>query len=274
MGDLDSPLITGDTARVADVTGRVLASGFALALASAALGLGAGDAGGDEAGSRPIAAEPTARTTQRRPLRFTTSDLFIEINATDGDAGLQMNLGGVTWQRLTVRDPRGRPIVDVAGEGRLKDYGLTDLMFENNEPPFDEVPYRRFKARFPEGRYTFRGTTIEGRSVTGSDRLTHDVPERPRIRVPAEDAAVDPAAFVVRWDRVTRPRGIRIIRYQVIVTAETDTRVLSMDLGPGARSAAIAPEFLEPGGAYAVEVIARERSGNQTITEVPFRTRR
>jgi hypothetical protein len=210
---------------------------------------------------------------QGRPIPFEASDVFIEINATDGDAGLQMNLGGEEWRRLIIRDPSGRAIVDVAGEGRLRNYGLTDLFWESNEPPFDEVPFRRFRARFPEGRYRFRGTSVEGRRLVGSDRLTHNIPARPRVLAPTEDAVVDPAAnLVVRWDPVTRPRGIRIVRYLVIVTEEGSERELSMDLRRDATSATVAPGFLAPGREYAVEVLARERSGNQTITEVPFRT--
>lgn len=216
-----------------------------------------------------------ARPDQRKPLRFPSSDLFIEINATDGDAGLQMSLGGNTWRRLVVRDPRGRAILDVRGVGRLRDYGLTDMAFESNEPPFTRVPLRRFKARFPEGRYTFAATTVTGRRLVGSDRLTHDIPRRPAVVEPAEDAVVDAAApLTVRWQPVTRPRGIRIVRYIVIVTEQETERVLSMDLGPAATSAAIPPGFMEPGAEYAVEVLARERSGNQTITEVGFRTSR
>jgi Fibronectin type III domain len=211
---------------------------------------------------------------QGKPIHIETSDLFIEINATDGDAGLQMNLGGDEWRRLRLRDPSGRTIVEVTGEGRLRGYGLTDLSFESAEPPFAEVPFRKFKARFPEGRYTFRGTAVDGRRMVGSDRLTHDIPARPAVVAPSEDAVVDPAAnLVVRWEPVTRPRGIRIVRYIVIVTEEGSERELSMDLEPGATSATITPGFLAPGRDYAVEVIAREASGNQTITEVPFRTR-
>jgi hypothetical protein len=210
---------------------------------------------------------------QGRPIPFEVSDLFIEINATDGDAGLQMNLGGDEWRRFVLRDPSGRTIVAVTGQGRLRGYGLTDLGFESAEPPFDEVPLRRFKARFPEGRYTFRGTSVVGRRMVGSDRLTHNIPRRPAVLAPAEDAVVDPAAnLVVRWEPVTRPRGIRIVRYLVIVTEEGTEREQSLDLEPGATSATISPGFLAPGRDYAVEVLARERSGNQTITEVPFKT--
>ena len=163
--------------------------------------------------------------------------------------------------------------MEVNGRGRLRNYGLTDLGFESAEPPFAEVPLRRFRARFPEGRYTFRGTSVEGRRMVGSDRLTHDIPARPAVLAPAEDAVVDPAAnLVVRWEPVTRPRGIRIVRYIVIVTEEGSEREQSLDLERGATSATISPGFLAPGRDYAVEVLAREKSGNQTITEIPFKT--
>jgi glycerophosphoryl diester phosphodiesterase len=114
---------------------------------------------------------------------------------------------------------------------------------------------------------TFRGTSVEGRRMVGPDRLTHNIPARPAVRAPAKDAVVDAAAnLVVRWEPVTRPRGIRIVRYIVIVTEEGSEREPSMDLEPGATSATITPGFLVRGRDYAVEVIARERSGNQTIT--------
>jgi hypothetical protein len=92
---------------------------------------------------------------------------------------------------------------------------------------------------------------------------------------PAEDAVVDPAGqLAVRWQPVTRPRGIRIVRYIVVVTEESTERELSVDLRPDATGTSIPSGFLRPGADYAVEVLARERSGNQTITEVGFRTSR
>jgi hypothetical protein len=243
------------------MTGKVVGTSVVLALVAGVVGGAAALGSGGREGA----------AAQARPIPFEMSDLFIEINATDGDAGLQMNLGGDEWRRLIVRDPSGRIIMGASGRGRLRGYGLTDMFFESNEPPFSEVPFRRFRARFPEGRYTFRGTSIEGRRLVGSDRLTHNVPPGPNVLAPAEDAVVDPASLVVRWEPIRR-RGINIIRYIAIVTEEDTERELSMDLGPGATSATIAPEFLAPGREYAVEVLARERGGNQTITEVPFRT--
>jgi hypothetical protein len=241
---------------------RTLGACVALALVTVA----AGRIGAIGAAGHDMAADA------KKPIRFERSDLFIEINATHGDAGLQLNLDGEEWRRLTVRDPRGRAIMDVTGRGRLRGYGLTGITFESSEPPFDEVPFRRFKARFPEGRYTFRGTAVGGRPVIGSDRLTHDIPAKPAVLAPGRGGVVDPGRLVVRWRPVTRPRGIDIVRYLVIVTALASGRELSMDLTADATSVAIPTAFLQRGAEYAVEVLAREKGGNQTIAEVPFRT--
>jgi hypothetical protein len=216
-----------------------------------------------------VAAAPAAA---QAPLRFSESELFIEINATDGDAGLQMQLGGEEWERLRLIDPRDRTIMDVRAGGSLDGYGLTDMFFESNEPPFRRVPFRRFRDRFPEGRYRFEGTAVNGRRLTGSDRLTHVVPAAPRVLAPVRNAVVDPASLVVRWEPVTGPQGIRIVRYQVIVSGAGPFGDFQVDLPPSATSATVPPGVLARGARYAVEVIARAASGNQTITEVRFRT--
>jgi hypothetical protein len=244
------------------VTGSAVALMLFIAGAAAAVGA---------LGERRSPASARAGAAQS-PLRFSESELFIEINATDGDAGLQMSLGGREWERLRLIDPRGRTIMDVRTSASLDGYGLTDMGFESSEPPFDRVPYARFRSRFPEGRYRFEATGVNGRRVVGSDRLTHVVPGGPRVLAPARNAVVDPAAAVVRWEPVTSPAGIRIVRYQVIATAEGVGGSFRVDLPAAATSAAIPAGFLARGAEYAVEVIARAASGNQTITEVPFRT--
>ncbi len=104
--------------------------------------------------------------------------------------GLQFFLDGEPWRSMTISDPTGRVIVDVDAEGRLKDWGLTELFSESNEPPFDEVPLAEFKERFPEGIYKFVGTTIEGERLVGKARLSHDIPNGPEITSPADGAEV------------------------------------------------------------------------------------
>ena len=206
------------------------------------------------------------------PLRFAKSDLFIEINATDGDAGLQLSLDGQKWATMQIVNPRGETILNVSGTSRLRGYGLTGLTFESAEPPFTQFPFSRFKARFPAGRYRFSGTTVGGRKLVGTDTLTHRIPQKPAIVAPAEDARVSTRGLVVRWNKVTRPQGIRIVHYQVIVTQQEPERVLDVTMPPTATAVSIPSEFLQAGKEYAVEVLAREASGNQVITERAFRT--
>jgi hypothetical protein len=70
---------------------------------------------------------------------------------------------------------------------------------------------------------------------------------------------------------VTKPPGVKIVTYQVIVIQ--GDRELSMYVPPNVTSVTIPGEFLEPGAKTGGEVLARDVSGNQTITELPsFRT--
>lgn len=204
--------------------------------------------------------------------KYDENELFIETNATDGDAGLQLNLDGEDWNKLKIIDPRGRTIMDTKATSRLKNYGLTGITFESSEPGFDEVPLKKFKQRFPEGKYKFRGETIDGRKLKGSDKFSHTVPEMPNITSPLKDAKVDPDGFKVSWDPVTSPSGIDIVRYIVITTQENPVRELSMELSGGATSATIPGEFLDPNAETSIEVLAKSSNGNQTITEIPLST--
>lgn len=93
--------------------------------------------------------------------------MIVEINATAGDAELQVFLDGKAWRSMSVFSPDGRRIVDIRNRGRLKDYGLTELFSESSEPSFKVFSLRKFKALFPRGRYTFAGETIHGRRLVG-----------------------------------------------------------------------------------------------------------
>ncbi len=216
--------------------------------------------------------EPSADAAKSRPLRFEQHDLYIEYNATDGDAGLQLGADAENWKRFTLLDTKGNVLIDVHARGRLRrPFGLSELFLEASEPSFRKVPFRTFKERFPKGRYRFRGVAGNGRRLVGSDRLSFVVPRAPNVTFPTKGALVTPDGFKVTWEPVTRPAGVKIVTYQVIVNQ--GDRELSMYLPPSATSATIPGEFLEPGTKTGGEVLAREKSGNQTITALPsFRT--
>ena len=145
---------------------------------------------------------------------------------------------------MTISDPNGNVVVDVDAEGRLKDWGLTELFSESNEPPFSEVPLAEFKARFPEGKYTFVGETIEGEQLVGTARLSHDIPDPPEITSPADGATVDRDGVVARWQAPPEPPGIDIVGYRVIATREDPLRVYQVELPASARKVPIPEAFL------------------------------
>jgi hypothetical protein len=200
-----------------------------------------------------------------QPVRLAAATLIIEVNGTDGDAGLQFLLDGEPWNSMTISDPSGNVVVDVDAEGRLKDWGLTELFSESNEPPFSEVPLAEFKARFPEGRYTFVGETVEGQRLAGTARLSHDIPVEPAITSPADGATVNRDGVVARWRPAAQPTGIDIVGYRVIVTREDPLRVYQVELPASARQVPIPAAFLQSDTEYELEIQAIEESGNWTF---------
>ncbi|HEY4621958.1 MAG TPA: hypothetical protein VIG93_09680, partial [Gaiellaceae bacterium] len=200
----------------------------AAALIAAVLALGGAAAG------LVIAAGGANAGSNAQTVKFSASDLFVEINATDGDAGLQLNLDGEPWSTLELVDPSGRVLMEVDNSSELKSYGLTGLTFESAEPPFDEQPLSEFTAKFPEGLYRFTGTTVDGRNIMGQDRLTHVFPVGPVVTAPTEGAVVSSSDLVVTWLPVTQPNGVKIVQYEVIVSNADTGKDLSVELPPSA----------------------------------------
>ena len=207
------------------------------------------------------------QTAARKPLEFEEHNLYIETNDTDKDAGLQVFVDAEQWRHFKLLDKNGNTMVDLNTKGKVRDVGLSELFFEASEPSFDELPFRKFKKQFPEGKYRFRGETVDGRKMIGTDHLTHVIPDGPHLTFPTKDVSLDPDGFQVTWDPVTTPAGVDIVTYQVIV--EQGKREFSMYLPGDATSGTIPGEFLEPDTKTAGEVLAREKSGNQTITQFP-----
>jgi hypothetical protein len=206
-----------------------------------------------------------------KPLKLDDATMIIELNSTDGDAGLQAFLDGEPWRSMTISSPDGRKLMDVKNKGRLKSFGLTELFTESNEPPFDELPLKKFKRRFPEGKYRFSGETIEARQLIGTAKLSHDIPDGPKITSPAEGATIPRDGAVASWEPVPDGGGVEISGYRAIVERENPLRVFEVELPPSVTSVTIPPEYLEVGARHKIEVQAIDRSGNQTISELEFR---
>lgn len=222
-------------------------------------------------------------------IQLDASEIYIEINWTDGDAGIHMFLDGEGWDRMEVSDPDGNTNVDVMADAdnSVGQQGITELFFESAEPSFEEQPLADLLALFPEGQYRFEGETTEGDILRGTGRLTHNLPCAPTDVVATEH---NDGSLTIEWDLVTRKLNtaavpvvcggdpINIAGIEVVVEFEQQgtgqTFVVSTELGPSAESLTVASDFLDSlagmQGELKAEVIAREVSGNQTITEVEF----
>jgi hypothetical protein len=206
-----------------------------------------------------------------KTVRLEESTMIIELNSTDRDAGLQVFLDGEPWKSMKIMRQGGRKLVKVKAKGRLKGFGLTELFSESNEPEFSELPLRKFKQRFPAGKYTFVGRTIEGDKLRGTAKFTHHIPKGPKITSPTKGASVPIDDVVASWDPVRDTRRVDIVGYRAIVEKEKPLRVFSADLPANVTSIPIPSEFLQAGKKHKLEVQAIERGGNQTISEIEFR---
>jgi hypothetical protein len=107
-------------------------------------------AGGVAACGAGGASSRSAAAATREPLRFEQHELYIEYNATDGDAGLQLAADAEDWKRFELLDTKGKSLIDVHASGRLRrPFGLSELFLEASEPSFTKVPFETFKKRFP-----------------------------------------------------------------------------------------------------------------------------
>jgi|Tabmets5t2r1_1033131.scaffolds.fasta_scaffold19796_2 hypothetical protein len=246
--------------------------GACLSAATAAL-VGIAGAQSDQGTSAQNGSSAQAAGAQAagKTIRLEEATMIIELNSTDRDAGIQVFLDGEPWKSMKIMRPGGRKLVKVKAKGRLKGFGLTELFSESNEPEFSELPLRKFKRRFPEGKYTFVGRTIEGHKLRGTAKFTHHIPKGPKITSPTEGAEVPADDVVASWDPVRDTRRVDIVGYRAIVEKEKPLRVFSADLPANVTSIPIPREFLQAGKKHKLEVQAIERGGNQTISEIEFR---
>ncbi len=219
-------------------------------------------------------------------VKLKDAKLNIEHNATDKDTGFQGFIDSEGWQRLDVKGPDG-PVLRFEGRGKLASLGLTELFFETVEPENADVPIDEMLAKLPEGKYTISGSSQENGKSTGVTSgvalLTHDIPAGPTLVAPAEGAKVPTRGVVARWKPVTTTitgDPVSIIAYQLIIETDAEPHPhmigklrLSIYLPRSVTSMAVPDGFLRPRTAYKWEVLAIERSGNQTLSSGSFRTR-
>jgi hypothetical protein len=173
-----------------------------------------------------------------------------------------VNLDADDWERVIAVDPGHQRVFEIAGHGRLRELGLTELFFESAEPSPQEV-----LALFPPGTYEFSGRTVEGEKLFGSALLSHDLPPAPTFISPSPGQVVDRSALTIRWRPISG-----LARFQLIVANEASGETMTVDLKPWVTSFPVPATFLQPNTLHKAEVLSIAPNGNKTISELTFST--
>ena len=198
---------------------------------------------------------------------FSFARIYIEYNASANDLGFHVTMDGPNWKTFNIVNPKGVKVWEVVGHAAYDELGMTELFFEGAEPNLDDFPLDRLLAKFPEGAYKFNGIAVGGTQLKSVAMLSHAIPDGPEV-----EAVVNGDEVVIRWQPVTHPpegfpnRQINIAGYQVIVES------FQVTLPASATEVEVPEEFVEslPRGVIPFEVLAIDRSGNQTLTEGTF----
>lgn len=220
-----------------------------------------------------------AATHGAKIVRLKDARLKFEINATDGDGGVQVFIDADSWKQLSIFDPLGTEIFTTTTSGRMAKQGGTELFLESAEPPFTTLSVAALLRRFPKGRYAIRGVGLAGERYVGSAIMSHRLPAGPELVSPrAGSGPQPPNDTTVVWKAVAPPTGGAIVGYQVLVVRpDTGIRALpkvtlDVTMPPTATSLKVPAGFLQPNTEYEWEVLAIERGGNQTLSSSTFRT--
>jgi hypothetical protein len=196
---------------------------------------------------------------------FAIATIHFEQNATDGDfeAVVEVKGGDEGLAKLAVVSPDGRSVIDVTAPAATT-LGVRQLRFESPEPG----DFASLKSAYPEGVYTFSGTTAAGATLEGKATLRHALPAPTAILRPAAGArGVGVQGLVITWTPVRGVTG-----YIVSIEQDAVDVSLSANLPGSAASFAVPDGFLHPGTAYQLGIGTVTASGNISFVETTFTT--
>ena len=186
---------------------------------------------------------------------FAEASIILEHNATDRDAEIVVFAkgGDKGLTRLSILAPDGTAVLDLSTQKRT--LGLRKFSVESAEPVISEVI-----SAYPEGTYSFEGTTVDGVRLQSTANLVHSLPNPPVITVNKTAGRVD-------WSSVAGATG-----YSIELEREVDgehVMKLTIDLPTTSTSFSIPKDLLVP-GEYKVGVAVHGQTGNIVVVEKEF----
>jgi hypothetical protein len=195
---------------------------------------------------------------------FETASVRFEQNATDGDVEVvfQVKGGDDGLAKLVVVAPDGRTVASFVAPDATT-LGIRQFEFESPEPR----DVASLKAAYPEGVYSFSGSTAAGDELRGTAILSHALPATARILRPGEDDAVSAVDPEIAWaSRDDVAAWIVEIEHD-----ELDVN-LTAKLSGSATSFRVPNGFLRPGMEYDLGLGAVAEGGNISYVEMSFTT--
>jgi hypothetical protein len=196
---------------------------------------------------------------------FAVATIHLEQNATDGDfeAVVEAKGGDEGLARLAVVAPDGRTVIDVSAPAATT-LGVRQLRFESPEPG----DFASLKTAYPEGVYTFTGTTATGAKHQGTATLRHALPATAAFLRPAARArGVNVNDLQITWSAVRNATAYIV----TIEQAELDVSITARLPGSADRFA-VPDGFLRAGTAYQLGLGTVTGGGNISFVETTFTT--
>ena len=208
------------------------------------------------------------------PLEFETAAMLLELNATDGDAEIVLELK--TDEELVQLELFG-PVVLADGEeaadagmkvisirsSRQIGLGLSEILIETGEPSVNAV-----LEAYPAGTYLLRGKTLAGMRFENAIELTHALLAAPELVFPMDgDEGVPTANLTIQW--LPDPGAVG----WVIEVEQDELGVnVTAELPAGTSTFSVPNGFLVPGVEYEFGIHALHPDGNVIVTEGAFTT--
>jgi hypothetical protein len=199
------------------------------------------------------------------PAAFAVAAVHMEQNATDGDFEVVFEVKGGKegLARLTVVAPGGRTVIDFTAPEASASLGMRQFRFETPEPR----DAKALASAYPEGVYTFTGTTATGGKLRGKATLSHRLPAATSFLQPKGNARGVDATKKISWTPVESAAAY-IVKIEQRKLGVSLTSTL-----PGSVAALGVPEgFLRPGTEYQLAIGTVSDRGNISFVETTFTT--
>ena len=206
---------------------------------------------------------PTGEAEFAESHPFPTASVHFEQNATDGDVEVVFKIKAEDegLSQLLINSPDGRTVVDFKAL-ESSTLGIRQFHFESPEPPDVDS----LKAAYPEGVYTFSGTTASGDKLAGRASLSHQLPETAEfITLVSENELISVTEPKLSWSQVEDAA------YYILEIEQDQLNMnLTAFLPASTTSFTLPDDLLVPGEEYELAIGTVSSEGNISFVEMEF----